>query len=320
MQDRYNALKKAHDEAELQKREENFSKLSNPSAEADFSVELFLRKYFMDCNGKADTTKSTQPISLPGLRNRASLHQAAEKIAGLNTQSGGKEPDRVLVIGWNRSDVFRMAANIDGEQNKKQVALSAQLWDRKLQVHKDFARKNARHSRNTNSVSNAIGHYLIRSEAFEEGWDGTDNMLLDIHQLQPNALKASFDFGALEGTMLLSPSEDTLSKIIAGMKEEEEEQDFEGYDSIDEKDSLEDDDEDQEKARDGNQAEDENEDQDEDISRGEIRRGANSHDPRPTKKQKLAPEHPLNFTCCGGVGRQAKEKLTVTPTVTTKAI
>lgn len=43
-----------------------FAALRSPSAEAVYSIDLFMRKYFLDDTGKPDRAKTPDPLPLPG--------------------------------------------------------------------------------------------------------------------------------------------------------------------------------------------------------------------------------------------------------------
>jgi len=73
-------------------------------------MHMFLRKYFLDDNGNPDKTKTPAPIALPGFANPSQVHAAAERILGLESTSGGYGDDRTVVLGWDRSAVWKVAA------------------------------------------------------------------------------------------------------------------------------------------------------------------------------------------------------------------
>ena len=92
---------KDHD-AQQQSRLNEFNQLNTPMDKANPDFDLLLHQYFL-----AHPASTKQLLRLPGLTasERALVHEAAEEIPGLFTASGGSEPFRTLVIGWNREAV-----------------------------------------------------------------------------------------------------------------------------------------------------------------------------------------------------------------------
>ena len=75
-------------------------------------MDLFLRKSFLDDKGNPDKTKTLDLIPLPGFADRPKMHATAERIPGLETNSGGYGVDRTVVVGWDSSVVWRVASEI----------------------------------------------------------------------------------------------------------------------------------------------------------------------------------------------------------------
>lgn len=82
-----------------------------------------------------------------------------------------------------------------------------------------------------------MGSYIVDSAAFEDyyGTGRTDELSLDIHETDtPGVFQAEFDFGVLEGVMILCADEDTLNEYCMDSDDDDEESeasdsDEEGY-------------------------------------------------------------------------------------------
>ncbi|KAL9621916.1 MAG: hypothetical protein Q9160_003737 [Pyrenula sp. 1 TL-2023] len=215
---------RAEGAAQWQKHGQTFSQLATPDEEANYNIELFLRKYFVDGDGCPEMTRTRDVLYLPSLANQARFCQAAEKVPGLHTQHIRFDSNQV-VIGWDKDDVSRKAAEIEGDRRKERATQKIRDWERKLQEHYMFVEEAKKSDKIELPACTATGSYMIRSTKFEERFDEVDIMTLDIHNLQPGAFKASFDFGVLEGTMLLAAHEDLLYEVMAKLERDEESSD-----------------------------------------------------------------------------------------------
>ena len=112
------------------KKAKDFVGLKTPTERANSDLEFFLKHYF------GNKTTTTEPLRLPGLHDRQSMHQAAEKIPGLYTMSGGEGCDsRVLVIGWDYAAVLNEIQMISKEQRAERRKEADDEWAGNMKKH-----------------------------------------------------------------------------------------------------------------------------------------------------------------------------------------
>ena len=180
------ALSRARKDKEIaaQKRaqEDQFAGLSTPTEQANYNIELFMRKRFLDQNGQPDRTKTPLPMPLPGFGDRSAMHARAERVPGLETHSEGRGGERVLVIGWDCSAVFGEASKIDAQARAAHYTEQETAWGEKMAQHQAFVKQHLKASRTGGATTSdpAVGFYMVRCTAIEGQWDDTDDLSLTI--------------------------------------------------------------------------------------------------------------------------------------------
>ncbi|KAL9585250.1 MAG: hypothetical protein Q9212_001642 [Teloschistes hypoglaucus] len=190
-----------------------FNALDTPTAQAQYSIDMFLRRYFLDENGKPEQSKTREPVALPGFDNRAQMHAAVEPIPGLVSESGGDGRERTVVVGWRDTGVGRVAGQIKREQRSMQEHTAKAAWDQLRRKHEDFAKLSKTPDANeTFSFSNAWGQYIIKCEAADDynDLDQTSKLRLRITKGK-DGWYGIFDFGILSGIMLLGKSPEDVT-------------------------------------------------------------------------------------------------------------
>jgi hypothetical protein len=206
---------------ELKKaRLEQFSKIGSPTKEAEFDVDLFLAKYFLDENGQPDRSKTPKPLPFLDFRDQWSLHTAAEKVPGLHTCSGGTDGDaRVWVIGWDRNNVRSVAHEIDAEQRAEDMDRAKAECEKK---QRHVARRGKAEASRAFKPADAVGAYVVECKSISEEWDNANDLTMNISQgTGPIVLQAEFDFSVLEGVMRLG-FDPTLLSICSSSEDEGE--------------------------------------------------------------------------------------------------
>ncbi|KAL7960328.1 hypothetical protein V8C34DRAFT_276861 [Trichoderma compactum] len=208
--------------AEKKRREdEAFDKCKTPGERAACDINRFMDLYFLT-DGKPDKTKTTMAMSLSGFGDRWTLHGMAERIPGLHTCSGGRSPNREVCIGWDRVEVFGLASSISDRDDRASKAKQKAERDQQLERHQKYvdqvqskkAGKGASKSSRAFSLNRCQGSYIVQCDEIEDGWDDLGMLTLDISIGKGNTLRAAYYFGIMEGTMILSQSEDTLQAIV----------------------------------------------------------------------------------------------------------
>ena len=209
----YKTKKAAYDSAESVKVIQEFAALGSPSAEANYSIRMFMDKYFLDDHGKPDKSKTPDPLPLPGFSQRSQMHAAAEAIPGLETQSGGgsHNDDRVIVVGWDRSAVWRVAGSIVSQGAVRRAAAAKAELEDLMKRHEDFAKRASTDDRNVSfSMSAILGLYLVECDDMSE----PNNMRLKVTEGR-EGLVGIFDFDVLKGIMLLGQSREEVATRVS---------------------------------------------------------------------------------------------------------
>jgi hypothetical protein len=206
-----------------------FAKLDSPNAglhiltvEANFDLDRFLAKYFLDgLNGKPAPHKTPDPITLfPFFEHRNRLGAAVALIPGLCINDANGEYGRQTIIGWDIDKIRSRGRHIEEEVAKKKAKEAADAraemerkWQHTLQRHHEYARRH-RVSGGPLKLDDLAGSYIVRCDEIVEEYTPDEVMTLDIGKPRnPLGTEAAFYFGIVEGTMLFAMSEDLLQML-----------------------------------------------------------------------------------------------------------
>ncbi|KAI1120964.1 hypothetical protein F5Y10DRAFT_257305 [Nemania abortiva] len=227
-----------------------------PTLEALFDPDRFLAKYFLDgLRGEPDPQKQKKPVILRSgiffndcfekLSQAASLvpellvQRTAEPVSGA---FWGCSESRVIV-GWAKQVIRQVdswESKIDRlelqeakreERNKEKEILAT------LKPHIDYARAHRCPPSDQSILNRLVGSYIMHCRELQDDYGGCDlgSMSLDVHRpTSTHGAIAAFNFGLIEGTMLLATSEDSLERLRAEQPvhssgSDEEEPDGSGY-------------------------------------------------------------------------------------------
>ncbi|KAK5625140.1 hypothetical protein RRF57_000856 [Xylaria bambusicola] len=206
-------------------------KVNHPTLEALFDPELFLAKYFLDgWHGRPNHEKQ-KPLTLESWfaysNGIEKLKQAANHVPGLLIQEATRPSDNswqrdenCIIVGWGKgvekqvkswkSEIARLK-NLDIEQKK----LSEEKEIRaKLKPHTDFIREKRSLPSGPFTLNHLVGSYMVQCRLLEEEYMCQGSMTLDIHApTSTHGAVGAFDFGILEGTMLISTSKTSLERL-----------------------------------------------------------------------------------------------------------
>jgi hypothetical protein len=206
-----------------------FAKLSSPDArlhiptsEANFDLDRFLAKYFLDgLNGKPAPRKTPEPIELyKFFKHRARLQAAVASIPELHLCLADGVYGTSTIIGWDVDKVKLRKREIEEEKAKKEAkeaaaALAAKEdeWQRALQPHREYI-KNRQVPAGPLKLEHLTGSYVVRCEKMEDYCGDGEVITLDIVQpCNAHGATAAFDFRLVEGTILLALSNDALQLL-----------------------------------------------------------------------------------------------------------
>ena len=184
-------------------------------------MDMFLKKYFLDKDGKPDKSKTPTPMPLPGFANRSQMHVATQRIPGLATGSGGQGSDYTVVVGWDQSAVWRVAAQFDGQSALKLQQVEEAEWNKLMQRHELFvSQARSRHGPAMFSALVIGGIYIIQCDkmsSYSSGISHNNTMRLRIMRNGREGCVGIFDFGVITGIMLLDESKERLASRVVSL-------------------------------------------------------------------------------------------------------
>ncbi|KAI2472342.1 hypothetical protein F4781DRAFT_384241 [Annulohypoxylon bovei var. microspora] len=218
-----NLLKKLLKEGKLEKVPDHIKKLKSQLAVqwydqltleemADTHKEQLIQKYFLDPLGQPDRTKTIDVLTVPlphGSSYRTGkLIAAADRVNGLHNVRRGDS----LYIGWDQAAVEDTAKGHEGRVEQEKENRDQE----RNSMNTAYLRKARRRNRGQNW--SPIGSYIIDCDAIEGQWSeyASYEMTLDICKSNAQGFfEASFDFGVLNGMMILGDQEEALDKYCA---------------------------------------------------------------------------------------------------------
>ncbi|RHZ72924.1 hypothetical protein CDV55_105534 [Aspergillus turcosus] len=224
------------------------ARLHTPTSEANFDLDRFMAKYFLDgLNGKPDPKKTTEPIELyPFFEHRPRLITVVESIPGLHLrQVKGTWNSNYTILGWDIAKVMSIMKGHEedrerekAEEEAEKLAERRKCWHEALQPHRDYM-QSYRPPAGPLKLDDLVGSYIILCEAIDEHMgNGNCDLTLEIQKpASANGVVATFNLGLVEGTMLLALSDDALHRLREEQPpelayyEDEEEDDSDGYGS-----------------------------------------------------------------------------------------
>ncbi|KAM0541066.1 hypothetical protein ACHAPJ_013391 [Fusarium lateritium] len=243
------------DEKEKQRKQEAFNRCTTAGEKAAYDLDLFLDHYFLT-DGKPDELKTSEPLALEGFDQRLTLHLMAETIPGLHTVSGGSGSNRTLCIGWNRSAVINLARSIDSRAREAAKQLKEEKWKEAMEEHLQYVSASTSKTirpkgkgKQRFDLRQCQGSYIIKCDVVTDGWEdlALHILTLDIYAGKDGKLTANYDFGIIEGTMLLADNEESLDAITGTL--DDSDADSETEDSEESEDGDEDGEREQKKGR-----------------------------------------------------------------------
>ncbi|OPB46966.1 hypothetical protein A0O28_0070900 [Trichoderma guizhouense] len=237
--------RRRNDEAlRLAKRREDeaFRSARSASERARLDPQRFLDMYFMT-DGKPDTTKVRRPLVLRNQNVRTFQALVKKRVPGLYTWRGPDRLARNVYIGWDTTKVMDLAISTSNSDEKANKAHTKALWRQQLERHQEYiaqaqlgepSRGPTKHPEGL-SLDRCKGSYVVRCKKITEEWLtllSGHTFTVDICSRDENTLNAVFDFGIVEGTMILSLDEQALRvavreapKVYYGSEVSEEEED-----------------------------------------------------------------------------------------------
>ncbi|KPM35999.1 hypothetical protein AK830_g10566 [Neonectria ditissima] len=230
LHEKWNSEMSAYRAKKKRKRDEEFAKCTTAGERATCDLGRFMKHYFLT-DGLPDELKAPKPLALHGFGETEKLQAKAEPIPGLHIHSGGSD---VVCIGWDRDAVVSLASRVTAKAAKTQKKRTTNKWEESLEAHRQYVasqdsssqgqrgRPAKRPSLQWSNLEKCVGSYVVQCNKISKGWDvRAGDLTLDICKDRDGVLIANLDFGAVEGTMLLSLSEEKL-ELIASREENDE--------------------------------------------------------------------------------------------------
>ncbi|RHZ47825.1 hypothetical protein CDV55_101056 [Aspergillus turcosus] len=198
-----------------------------------------MQKYFLSAD-QPDRTKTTTIVGIPFDRNSqyrsGQMIEAASKIIGLHHMRAFGPKTQVIFMGWDRASVEKAANQHPVEEARRLQDEEDERENEREKIHMDYL--NSR-SQRTEDVT-PVGTYIVDCETIEREWpDMADDLRLDIHRTDtPGVFQADFDFGVLEGVMIICSEKVALDEYCAqanrddSMDEEGSEEETDDEDSV----------------------------------------------------------------------------------------
>ncbi|PLB54467.1 hypothetical protein P170DRAFT_397971 [Aspergillus steynii IBT 23096] len=169
--------------------------------------QWIIEKHFGSAR-QPDRTITTTVLGVPfpwSSEYRVSLIQnAASKVAGLHHEIGQGPSTKTVFVGWDK------AAGYAAKKKKELQAAKKERETERAKSHADYRRQ-------ARKVASPVGSYMIDCREIEEQWpDQAEDLYLDIDATgEPGVFKAEFDFGVLEGVMILCADKAILERYCS---------------------------------------------------------------------------------------------------------
>ncbi|RYP24161.1 hypothetical protein DL765_000656 [Monosporascus sp. GIB2] len=190
--------------------------------EGKLDKEFLFKKYFLGPSGKPDNTKTTEVLAVPippsSHYRKGRVIDGARNVRGLYYEFGSRD---TLYTGWDRVVVAR-AASAHGAKAERQRKQEKDERDRKRKsMYSDYMRE-AQRAKGEKGWSH-VGRYIVDCKQIEGQWpEETKIMRLSIYETgHSDIFAASFNFGVIEGIMVLSSRKGVLEQYCARLDRED---------------------------------------------------------------------------------------------------
>ncbi|KAI1327110.1 hypothetical protein F5Y16DRAFT_203440 [Xylariaceae sp. FL0255] len=204
--------------------------------------EYILEKYFVTATGQPDRSKTTSVVGIPVERRGdyrvGKIREIGDTVEGLHQATGYGCSTETVFLGWDAKAVKKAAERHAAEEAKAMKEANAKREQERNEEHARYL-KTIKGKKGAASTKNSpVGSYMIDCPEIEGGWPDQDDLSMDIQATdEPGIFEASFDFGVVEGAMVLSTDKKSLEDYIAELEDDdddnEEDDEEDDYDSDD---------------------------------------------------------------------------------------
>ena len=187
--------------------------------------EWVIERYFLS-SGQIDQTKTTTVVGIPFPRysdyRTSQMREAASKVTGLHQATGRGPETQTIFMGWDSEAVDNAAESHAAQEMEEVQAAEKEREGERAELHTGYL--NSLKRKKGPKTYSPIGSYIVDCKEIEGGWsDQVGDLSIDIRQTnKPVVFEASFDFGILEGIMIISTKTDALEQYCAQLDREAE--------------------------------------------------------------------------------------------------
>ncbi|KAI4594401.1 hypothetical protein KJ359_008425 [Pestalotiopsis sp. 9143b] len=169
--------------------------------------DWIMRRYFLT-NGQPDRTKTETVVDIPCGRYDFQMEktcEAAAEIEGLHCAKGPGPEHKNVFLGWDEAAVQKAAEEHTAADKAKLEAQKASREQARIKSQRKYHLAIEKPERIAQGFS-PVGKYDIDCKEVEDQWpDDAKKMAMNIHATKmPSVFKAQFDFGILEGVIIMS--------------------------------------------------------------------------------------------------------------------
>ena len=182
-----------------------------------------MERYFLT-SGRVDHTRTTTVVGIPLPTNSSyrvsQIHEAASKVTGLQKATGLGPKTQTVFMGWDAVAVGKAAKRHAAQETKGLHAAEKEQEAERTEMHTAYL--NTLKRKKGPRTCSPVGSYIIDCRQIEGEWpDQANDLSLDIRQTkEPNVFEASFDFGILEGIMIISAEKTALQQYCSQLDRE----------------------------------------------------------------------------------------------------
>ncbi|KAL4904900.1 hypothetical protein BDW74DRAFT_178473 [Aspergillus multicolor] len=174
-----------------------------PREELATDPDWVLGAYFVRLSDRQpDPTRTTTVVGIPfdkySSYRTGRMREAADKVAGMHHETAHGPKTQTIFLGWDNA---------------------AERESKRADEHKDYLqtlRKKSGAAARKTKVS-PVGSYIVDCGSIENEWpDSAGDLSIDINETdEPGVFEASFDFGVLEGVMILCQEQSLLERYCS---------------------------------------------------------------------------------------------------------
>ncbi|KAI1271304.1 hypothetical protein F5Y07DRAFT_383271 [Xylaria sp. FL0933] len=185
--------------------------------------ESAMERYFLTA-GQPDRAKTTAVVGFPFERyssyTSGQMRKAADDIFGLYHETGHGPQTQTVFVGWDSAAVSRAAKRHAGDEAAALKAANEEREAERTELHNDYLKTLKR--KKGPKIFSPVGTYIVDCEKIEGEWpEQADDLSLDICETEePGIYEASFDFGILEGVMIMSTDQMSVDQYCSQMDRE----------------------------------------------------------------------------------------------------